>query len=116
MTLDEFRHEMEAYWQSVDAEANDFKDPFIATKRMYDLYQRFDSDERSMADQVLSEWALLEDSSMQFDALALIEDFEIKKAIGALQRLATHVASSRAPGARHKLEKVNRIIDKLAKS
>jgi hypothetical protein len=114
MTLDEFRSEMEAYWQSVHKEANKFKDPHIAQKRMYALYRKFDAEERALADQVLAEWVLLEDS-MQFVTLALIEDFRITKAIPALQKLAKRLTSSRAPGARFELEKVSQIIADLSR-
>jgi hypothetical protein len=113
MMLDEFRHKMEAYWQSVHEEANEFKDPYMAQKRMYALYQRFDAEERAMADQVLAEWVLSEDSSMRFNAKALIEDFRIIKAVPALEKLAKRLASSRAVGASAELEVVNRIIGVL---
>jgi len=55
MTLDEFRREMEAYWQAVNEEADEFKDSYIAWKRMHDLYRKFDADEQGMADQILAE-------------------------------------------------------------
>jgi hypothetical protein len=112
MTPDEFRHETEAYWQAVHQEANEFKDPHIAQKRMYALYRKLDAEERAMADQVLAEWVLLEDSR-NFVTLALIEDFKIASAAPALAQLARRYASSLAPGARYELEKVNRIIAEL---
>ena len=88
MTLDEFRREMEAYWQSVHKEANKFKDPHIAQERMYALYRKFDAEERAMADQVLGEWVMSEDDNTRFDALDLIREFKIINAIPALKNLA----------------------------
>lgn len=88
MTLDEFRHEMEAYRQAVNAEANEFKYPYLAVERLFALYHKFDAEERRMADQVLTEWVVSEDPDMRFDAQALIRKFEIVKAIPALQQLA----------------------------
>jgi len=114
MTLDEFRHEMEGYRQAVDKEAQEFKEPYLAVDRLYALYRRFDADERILADQVLTEWVLSERPSVRFDALALIEDFRIIKAIPALETLAKRLPSSRSPGAPFELEKVNRIIAELA--
>jgi hypothetical protein len=115
MTLDEFRYEMEAYRQAVNEEANEFKYPYLALKRLFALYHKFDADERRIADQVLAEWALSEDPDMRYDAQALIHKFEIVKAIPALQQLAKRLASSRDVGAPGELEVVNRIIGDLTR-
>jgi hypothetical protein len=73
------------------------------------LYRKFDAEERRMADQVLTEWVLSEDENVRFDALALIDDFKIARAVPALKALAGRLASSRAPGAPHELQKLDRI-------
>jgi hypothetical protein len=61
MNLAEFREEMEAYRRSSDEEASALKDSYLALDRLHALYQKFDSAERAMADQVLAEWALSDD-------------------------------------------------------
>jgi len=66
-----------------------------------------------MADQVLTEWVLSKDEGVRFDALALIDDFKILKAIPALQKLATRLVSSSAPSAPYELQKVDRVIGDL---
>ena len=115
MTLDEFRHEMEAYRKSVNEEASEFKYPYLAVERLLALYQKFDAEERRMADQVLAEWVVSEDTGMRYHAKALVHEFEIVTAIPALQQLAERLASSRAVGAPGELEVVNRIIGDLAR-
>src|SRR5262245_8950257 len=113
MTLDEFRKEMEAYRDSVEQEATSLKDSYLALDRLHGLYRKFDVQERAMANQVLIEWALSEDENLRFDALALIDDFRIAKAMPALRALAGRLASSRAPGAPYELQKVDRILRDL---
>ena len=115
MTLDEFRHEMEAYRQAVNEEASEFKYPYLAVERLFALYHKFDAEERRMADQVLAEWVVSEDPDMRFDAQALIRKFKIVRATPALQQLAKRLASSRAVGARDELEIVDRIIGDVAR-
>jgi hypothetical protein len=114
MTLDEFRSEMEAYRQAANEEANEFKHPYIALDRLFALYRKFDAEERAMADEVLTDWVLSENENTRFDALALIREFRIITSIPALQQLAKRLASSRTPGAPHRLEKVNRLIADLS--
>ena len=62
-----------------------------------------------MADQMLAEWALSEDENIRFDALALIDEFKIVSVTPALQKLASRLASSKAPGAAHEMSKIKRI-------
>jgi hypothetical protein len=74
MTLDQFRHEMEAYRLAVHEEAIGLKDPNLALERLYALYERFDAEERLKADQVIAEWVLSESPSARFCAQALIRE------------------------------------------
>ena len=88
---------------------------FIAVrKRLHALYQRFDIEERTMANQVLAEWILSDDEDLRFDALSLINDFKIVSAIPALRELATRLESTNTPGAPFERMKVQRIIRNLA--
>ena len=113
MKLNEFRKEMEAYRSSANHEAKSLKDSYLALDRLHGLYQEFDAQERAMADQVLSEWVQSEDETVRFDALALIDDFRITKAMPALRAFAGRLASSRLPGALYELQKVDRILRDL---
>ena len=113
MKLKEFRRHMESYRRASDEEAASLKDSYVALDRLHSLYRKFDADERTMADQVLAEWALSEDENLRFDALALIEDFKIAGVVPTLQLLAIRLTSSSAPGAPYELKKVHRIIRNL---
>ena len=114
MELNEFRHEMETYWKSVNDEAVLFKDQSIARNRLLTLYDRFDARERRWADQVLSEWVLSEKQAIRFDAMVLIEDRGIVGTLPALDQLTIRLASSHTPGAPDELPKVNRLLKRLS--
>jgi hypothetical protein len=109
MTLSEFRREMDAYREAANSEAAARKDSYIALEKLHALYEKFDADERLLADRVLAEWALSDNEGVRFDALALIDDFKIAAAAPALHELAQRLAASTAPSAPYELKKVARI-------
>ncbi|MDP1961686.1 MAG: hypothetical protein Q8K93_05735 [Reyranella sp.] len=114
MTLDEFRSEMDAYWHSVNEEAESRKDPYVVLDKLRRLYGKFDADERRMANQVLSEW-LFDDINDRGDfALALVRDLKIATAIPALRELAARLPSNTEPGAPFHLKQVNETIEELS--
>lgn len=115
MTLDEFRKEMWAYREAADKEANALKESNLAWHWLHDLYRKFDTEERKLADQVLREWALSDDENVRYDALVLIGDFGIRSAMSALRELATRLTRSQTPGAPHELRKVDLILKELEK-
>jgi len=115
MNLDEFRIEMEASRRVAEEEASAARYSQLALNRLCELYERFDAEERVMADQVIAEWASSEDENVRFDALALIDRYRIARAAATLEKLAVRLASSSALGASDELEKVNRILGKFAK-
>jgi hypothetical protein len=63
MRLAEFRLLLESHRREVDDEAMSLKDSYLALARLNALYQKFDAEERAMADQVLAEWAVSEDEN-----------------------------------------------------
>lgn len=81
MTLAEFRREMDQYWGSVDNEALEMKDSYLALDRLHSLYRRLDDAERALADQVLSEWVLSDTEAKRFDAMAVIGEFRVRRAV-----------------------------------
>jgi cysteinyl-tRNA synthetase len=113
MNLLEFRRKMESYRRLVDKESETLKDAFVALEKLHALYEKLEKEERSFADQVVSEWVLSEDEGRRFDALTLVEDFKIRSAIDALHLLARRLKISPAPGAPYELQKVNRILCNL---
>lgn len=115
MTLDEFRDEMDAFWRSANEEADSLKDPYVTLDRLRTLYEKFDADERRMADQVIAEWTADGAEGRRWDALALIEDLGIASAVPALRTMAERLARGAEPGARHWAERATKIADGLAK-
>jgi hypothetical protein len=113
MKLDEFRREMESCRRKADEEASYLKEPFVVRKRMLQLYGRFDTHERLMANQVLSEWVLSKDENVRFDSLGLIKDLKIVMAVPSLRKLAERLSKEQSPGTPFELEKVERIITEI---
>jgi hypothetical protein len=113
MNIDEFRKEMWAYRQAADRDANAFKESNLAWDWLRNLYRKFDAEERKFADQVLTEWVLLDDENVRYDALVLIGDFRIASALTALQELAARLRHSEAPSAPYELRKVDGILRDL---
>ena len=113
MDFAEFRRGMDAWYRDVAREATSLKDPYYRLERLRFLYRQFDSDERRMADRVLSEWVLSEDEGTRFDALHFIEELKIVTAVPAMNELLSQLASSKHPGAPFEIERVSRIIATL---
>jgi hypothetical protein len=114
VTLDEFRHEMEAYREDAEQTASALKDTNIVLERLNLLYKRFDADERELANQVVSEWVLAEDENLRFDAAHLIREFKIVSAITSLQILIERLSSDSAPSAPFERASVDRLLHSLA--
>lgn len=114
MTYEEFRDEMESYRRDVDADASAQKDSQLVLDRLHALYRRFDAPEQAMANRVLAEWVLSADEGKRFDALALIDEFNVKQTIPALNELVQRLGKSKTPGAPYELEKVKRIVADLS--
>lgn len=111
MNLDEFRESMWAYRQSAEKDAAALKEPNIVWEWLSDLYRKFDSEERKLADQVLMEWLQSDDEGVRYDALVLIEDCRITQVIPALRELGARLTHSKAPSAPYELEKVKQILN-----
>lgn len=113
MTIDEFRHEMNSFRQSVSDEAISSKQSQLALERLFALYESFDEGERFLADQVIREWVLSDNEGVRFDAIALIRDMKLLNAVPELRLLAARLASDISPGGPNELEKVHRLIAEL---
>jgi hypothetical protein len=110
MTFDDFRSEMKTYRQTVSERAIRSKESNRALSDLGDLYRRFDTDERKMADQVLIEWVSSDDEGIRFDAESLIREFQIASAIPALEELIGRLSRASSPGAPYELDKVRKIL------
>jgi len=70
--------------------------------------------ERQTFDAVLGGWVLSDNESRRFDALALIDEYRIRRALPALEELRRRLDQSPAPGAPFEKAQVDRIIASLA--
>lgn len=83
VAFETFRQGMLAVWREADEEARERQDREIARRRIHQQVRELDADLRSMAERVLAEWALADDPDLRSDALALIRDLDITRAVPA---------------------------------
>lgn len=113
MTERSTRDLWEQFWRRIDAES---KAGRLSQAALFDLSQYYLSlpiMERRIIDGVLADWALSDNESKRFDALALIDEHRIRSALPALEELSQKLDKSREPGARFEKAKVNRIVTTL---
>lgn len=113
MRLTEFRRELDRQWEALDREAMRHKNSPGALAELFNLYERLDAHERTMADQVISDWIQSTNGRKRFDALALVDRFRIQAATFRLARLETELQVRVDPEAPYELAKVRRILERL---
>lgn len=114
MTYEEFRESMESFRRSADVDAAAQKDPQLALDQLLALYGKFDESERAMANRVLAEWSISMDEGKRFDALTIVDEFGVSEVAPALRELAGRLNGSAVRGAPYELQKVDRLLDRLA--
>lgn len=115
MNQELMRIRMNQYRKLVSEEALCLKQSSLVPEKLHVFYSEIPSDQRPMANQVISEWVLSDDEAVRFDALALIDDFSIVAAESALRELSNRLTSSAEPGAPYERQKVIRIQEGLVK-
>jgi hypothetical protein len=80
------RENFERLWEGLDADALAAKQSQEATVRLVSLYRSLDESDRAVVNAAIAECVVGDDNRRRFDALALIEKFEIRSALPALQR------------------------------
>lgn len=113
MSFEEFRRRMNAFWDSANREADEFKDSMLALDRLVARYRSLTPSERQLADRVIAEWLHSPDEAKRFDAVALVREFEISSAIPALRDLSSGLQTSSDPGAPFEREKVEALLAEL---
>jgi hypothetical protein len=113
VSLDEFRREMEAFWERVDADGERTKDSQLALNELERCYRGLDEGEQQLALVVFTDWILGSDIRRQFAGLAMIDRFSIRAALPSLRELAAIFESVDGPSAPYDWAKVNRIIGRL---
>jgi len=91
------------------------KDPFVVVEKLHALYQKFSADERNMADRVIAEWVLENDEIRRWDALALIDNLKIVRAVPALRALEKRLAQSIGPDDSFWAGRAGQLADSLQK-
>lgn len=81
---------------------------------LIERYRLLTPEERDIVDGLLAEHALSDDSLKRFDALALVDEFNIVSALPALRELERRTENATGPSAPYDWAKVNRIIGKLS--
>jgi hypothetical protein len=104
---------MRSYRDEVRAEALRSKVPFEENKAMRKLYEKFDDAERLLADEVVAEWVLSEDSNLMHTALVMISELEIRSTLPTLEELENRLPLRRGPSIPYDLAMVARIKAKL---
>jgi hypothetical protein len=103
------REDFETFWTRVDAEVVESKHSQEATIRLVSFYRDLDDEDRALVDAALADWVIRGDEGRRFDALSLIQEFEIRSALPALRaRLASLPTGSGGPvgGERARLQRV----------
>ncbi|MBL8779698.1 MAG: hypothetical protein JNL06_02030 [Alphaproteobacteria bacterium] len=113
MTLDEFREAFERFRAAATADAIAAREPMRASAELTALYQKFDSEERALAQTVLSEWADSDDAGVRWSARDLIRAFRVVTAIESLQRSAARLSGSRDAPARYEVLAIQRLLKEL---
>jgi|SRR5579883_1822407 hypothetical protein len=113
MTLDELRKFMRAYREDADRTASATKQSNLVWDLLCDLYRKFDEPNRALANRVIGEWVLSDDETLRYDALVLVDQFNIYSLQPLLEQLLRRLEKSNAPGASSEAETVTRILGKL---
>ncbi|MBI5779630.1 MAG: hypothetical protein HZA49_09285 [Planctomycetes bacterium] len=113
MKKEESKKLLEQEWENIIADAESAKDSPRATINLMENYKSLDTGRRLLADQIIAEWITSKDDGKRFDALALVEKFNIRSALPQLRALEVDLKNRTGPDAYYQLEKVRRKIKKL---
>jgi hypothetical protein len=114
VTLDEFRQKMESWWQETDARELALKNSQGALLELMALYKGLNSAEQTLADRVFAEWLASGNNRKKFDALAAIDQFQIRSAVPQLRILESEITKRQDHEAPYELAKVRRMLERLS--
>jgi hypothetical protein len=80
---------------------------------LYETYRALPDDERYIVNRLLADELASGDEAARFDALAVIDEFQIASALPALRKLAAWLEQRPEPGAPYERAQVLRIIRRL---
>jgi hypothetical protein len=107
------REDWLAFWKDADERARARKHSQVALLEVAARYRNLPPDQRAVVNEVLVEAVSSNDATTRFDALALIEEFQITSASSALRKLHERLVASQDPGAPYERVKIERILSRL---
>ena len=113
MDLDELRVRAEALWARAQREAHGFVDPYVVVERLSQWYRDLEAGDRVLAQDVLCEWLESDVQDKRGDAVTLIGEFRVVRAVPALFALSQRLAHSADPRAALELERVEDLLAEL---
>lgn len=100
-------------WAEIDRRYVDSKDSQGAIPELFQLYESLDPREREAANANLFASLRAGSEGQRYDALAIINQFQVREAVPHLRELAVRLETDESAGAPFELAKVERIIGKL---
>jgi hypothetical protein len=100
-------------WARLNSEAERIKLPEQSLAQLIGFYRGLDEEDRRVVDDVLTSWVLEGDPSQRFDALAIIEDFDIQSALPALRADLARLKRKKGPLVPDDIEQLEQIIAHL---
>ena len=107
------RDAFEALWAKLDADAQAEKFSQGTVLRLADFYRQLDEEDRRVVNEVLASWVRDGDARRRFDALALIDHFDVRSALPAVQADLERLSSAVGPSVASDRAQLERIIARL---
>ena len=107
------REQFQRTWRETVRRFRAANDAHGAILELFRQYRALSPSERGQVDELLAESLESSDADIRFDALVLIDEFNIVSALPHLRSLAEQLPRKLDPGAPFELAKVNRIMERL---
>lgn len=116
MSLEATRLAMNRYWAELDHEFTHRKNSQRTLLELSQKYKELDLAERAFVDQIVTEWVASSNPRMQFDALSLVDEFQIRVALSQLRALELALEGQTDAESRFTRRRVREIIARLTAS
>ena len=100
-------------WKRLDDEAEASKFSQQALLRLFGFYRGLDTEDQRVADEALVAWLADGNARQRFDALALVDKFEIRSALPSLRAPLSRLRDDQGASVPYDRAKVERIISHL---
>lgn len=105
--------EIDALWDELDRRAMNDRFSHGALLQLIAFYRDLGREDREAVDRSVADWVGSDNIRKRFDALALIEEFNIRSARSALRADLERLDDVEGPSARANRAKLRRILEKL---